>query len=336
MGSRGMKGTVRAVLLVLISLSLADSLHVRPASTTFRPSVSAFEPPRSNCISSPPRVGRSRRLAAIRGGAASGLGKLLASAGGLATSAGVTGAANFFGLLFTLVTGSHKLTDLVGSGCFVLSALATLILGEHTDSPRLIASTSLISVWSIRLASFLFYRILKTEKDDRLGKVFATTQGTVVFWTLSFLWGFVVLLPHSMSSFAAKQAPMDGVGIAASGVAALAFVVEAVADWQKWNFKLGPDGKKKWCAEGLWGLSRHPNYAGEMTFWWAIFALNAPNLSCCWANVALGAVSPVFITSLLLWVSGVNLAEARNDEKYGENQEYLAYKKNTPLLFPGL
>jgi len=274
-------------------------------------------------------------LTRIRGGTA-GVNKWLASAGGLATSAAVTGAANLFGLAFTLATGSHKLTDLVGSGCFAFSAIATLLMGGNSSSPRLLASTSLISVWSVRLASFLFYRILMTDKDDRLGKVFATTSGTVTFWVLSFLWGFVVLMPHSMSCFAASSAPLDGAGYAAAGLAAVAFVVEAVADWQKWTFKNKPEGKTTWCAEGLWKFSRHPNYAGEITFWWSIFALNAPNLAAHWPGLALGAVSPIFITLLIRFVSGVNLAEARNDGRFGKSREYQEYKKRTPMLFPGV
>jgi len=262
--------------------------------------------------------------------------KWLASAGGLATSAVVTGAANLFGLAFTLVTGSHKLTDLVGSGCFAISAVATLLAGGGASSPRLVASTSLISLWSTRLASFLFYRILKTAKDDRLSKVFATTGGTVVFWTLSFLWGFVVLMPHSMGCFAPSPAPMDAAGCASAGLAAAAFVVEAVADWQKWTFKCKPGGKDTWCTDGLWGYSRHPNYAGEICFWWSIFALSVPNLAGSWPALALGAVSPAFITLLIAFVSGVNLAEARNDERFGGKEEYRAYKKGTALLFPGI
>jgi steroid 5-alpha reductase family enzyme len=51
-------------------------------------------------------------------------------------------------------------------------------------------------------------------------------------------------------------------------------------------------------------------------------------------RLALGALSPLFISTLLLFVSGVNLAEARNDEKYGALAEYQAYKSKTPLLFP--
>lgn len=42
------------------------------------------------------------------------------------------------------------------------------------------------------------------------------------------------------------------------------------------------------------------------------------------------------LTHSWLLCSGVNLAEARNDEKYGQRNDYKEYKAKTPLLFPFL
>lgn len=111
-------------------------------------------------------------------------------------------------------------------------------------------------------------------------QVFATLTGTAGFWFASFLWGFIVLLPHSMSSFATTQAPMGLDGVIFTGSALLGFIIESVADWQKvglsgrcdfyyvvdhtclfsspfplaaqWCFKRSPEYKERWCDKVLY------------------------------------------------------------------------------------
>ncbi len=46
------------------------------------------------------------------------------------------------------------------------------------------------------------------KSDNRLSKVFETKQGTIGFWTASFLWGFIVLLPHSMQTYTPNSVPL--------------------------------------------------------------------------------------------------------------------------------
>ena len=45
---------------------------------------------------------------------------------------------------------------------------------------------------------------------------------------------------------------------------AAGFIIEAVADQQKLNFKKIASNKARWCDAGLWRWSRHPNYFGEV------------------------------------------------------------------------
>jgi steroid 5-alpha reductase family enzyme len=70
---------------------------------------------------------------------------------------------------------------------------------------------------------------------------------------------------------------------------------------------------------GLWKYSRHPNYFGEALFWWGIaFTVYSSN------NYCLEFISPLVITLLVRYISGVPMLEV----KYTDNKEYNDYKNN--------
>ena len=53
-----------------------------------------------------------------------------------------------------------------------------------------------------------------------------------------------------------------------------------------------------------------------------------------WQWIAL--LSPVFVILLLTRVSGVPMLEAKADKRWGGQDDYEEYKKNTPVLPPRL
>ncbi len=64
----------------------------------------------------------------------------------------------------------------------------------------------------------------------------------------------------------------------------------------------------------------------------AIVACNARYFNM-W-HIICSLLSPLFVATLLINVSGVNLLEAASDKKWGEDLKYRAYKKTTPVLIP--
>jgi steroid 5-alpha reductase family enzyme len=105
----------------------------------------------------------------------------------------------------------------------------------------------------------------------------------------------------------------------------LGWLIETIADQQKYRFKQDPSRKGQFITSGLWKYSRHPNYFGEVTLWWGIFLISAVA-----SPVWLSLLSPLTITFLLLKVSGIPMLEA----KYEGNQAYEAYKAKTSAFIP--
>ena len=77
--------------------------------------------------------------------------------------------------------------------------------------------------------------------------------------------------------------------------------------------------------KGLWKYSRHPNYFGEAVMWWGIFIISVAS-----PNGFYTLVSPLLITNLLLFFSGIPLLE----KKYKNNKAFQEYAKKTPIFVP--
>ena len=80
------------------------------------------------------------------------------SALGLSTA--IIGAANALGFGVSVATGSHYHLDLLGTGVFAVSAIAT-----RGTELRQQLSAACIGLWSTKLAGFLLYRVLQTHHD---------------------------------------------------------------------------------------------------------------------------------------------------------------------------
>jgi len=109
------------------------------------------------------------------------------------------------------------------------------------------------------------------------------------------------------------------------------FGFEVVADRQKRRFRSDPDNEGEFIRSGLWRLSRHPNYFGEIVLWVGVALVALPALEG-WQHVTL--VSPLFVYLLLTRVSGIPMLEEKADERWGGREDYERYKRETPVLWP--
>lgn len=110
---------------------------------------------------------------------------------------------------------------------------------------------------------------------------------------------------------------------------ACGFLLETTADQQKLLYKQTAVSKGRWTDVGVWAWSRHPNFFGEMMLWWGIYLSALNDLD---GGEHAAVVSPVFITLLLMFVSGIPLLEQSADSRYGNMEEYKEYKRRTSVL----
>lgn len=238
-------------------------------------------------------------------------------------------AVNLFFFLIAFSFKTDKVTDLSYSLSFVL--LAPLLLfskGVNFSSVQLIITIS-IMLWGVRLGFYLLKRILQTKTDDRFDDKRNNPSNLIKFWILQTVAVWLIMLPYS--SFLTKRSQIDFSIISIIGLVIflIGFVIEIISDSQKFIFKSKPENKHKWMSSGLWKYSRHPNYFGEILLWWGLFIVTLPTIT--GLNI-LTILSPITITLLLLFVSGIPLLEKSADKKYGDDKEYVKYKESTSIL----
>ena len=110
----------------------------------------------------------------------------------------------------------------------------------------------------------------------------------------------------------------------------LGLAIEIVADYQKTVFRRNIENKDKFITTGLWSLSRHPNYFGEILLWTGIAIMSISSLQ---GLQYLTLISPIFVYVLLVYISGVRILEAQAEKKWGHLDSFKEYIKNTPRLF---
>ena len=220
--------------------------------------------------------------------------------------------------------------DLTGSLTYV-SVTLLAILFTVDISLRDVLLALFVWIWAFRLGSFLFIRVKKAGSDGRFDLMKKDFWWFLMTWTIQGLWVFLTLAMALAAITSESKMAIDIFAIVGTLIWIFGFSIEVVADQQKTNFKDDPANKDKFINVGLWSWSRHPNYFGEMVLWIGIALIAFPVLIG-WQLVAL--ISPIFVIFLLTRISGVTMLESRGYKKWGDDEEYKNYIKNTSVLIP--
>ncbi|MCX6286199.1 MAG: DUF1295 domain-containing protein [Bacteroidetes bacterium] len=236
----------------------------------------------------------------------------------------------YMSLVFILaqIAKDNSIVDIFWGLGFILIAIYSFIQDTEPDLRKWIV-TFLVALWGVRLSVHIFLRNRGRGEDFRYRhwretwKYFVLRSFVQIF-LLQGLFMFIISSPVYYINFYSKEPLgfLDTLGLVVFGIG---FLFEAVADYQLMDFKKKPENHGKIITSGLWEMSRHPNYFGEALVWWGIsfYALNLPNG---WMTL----ISPVIITLLLRFVSGVPMLE----KKYSGRPDWEEYKRKTAVFIP--
>jgi len=228
------------------------------------------------------------------------------------------------------INKTEKFFDLTGSITYISVMLVAVLLSPERDL-RTWTLLVMVSVWALRLGSYLYLRIKKAGEDRRFREIKTSFPRFLQTWTIQGLWVTFSLAAALVVVTSQERVPLDAFYVAGIIIWLTGFGIEAIADRQKNRFRNNPVNEGKFIREGLWSWSRHPNYFGEIVLWIGVAIMALPVLRG-WGWISL--ISPVFITILLTRISGVPMLEKRADEKWGGQGDYEAYKEQTSVLIP--
>lgn len=233
--------------------------------------------------------------------------------------------------LVSLVKENSSIVDpLWGPGFVLLSVF--YFLSTEGFLARKVLLLVLVVVWGCRLALYIMWRNWGKGEDYRY-RAWRIEAGPSWWWRsffkVSMLQGvlmWLISVPLLKAQFNETPDHLTAFDVVGALLWAIGFFFEAVGDWQLARFKADPANKGKVLRTGLWAYTRHPNYFGESTLWWGYFAI-ALGTPWGWATV----FSPLLMTFLLVWVSGVAMLERG---LRATKPKYTDYVESTSAFFP--
>jgi steroid 5-alpha reductase family enzyme len=252
----------------------------------------------------------------------------------------VAGVACAFAWIASLITGDTSWVDRLWS---ILPEIYVWVFAAraHFGDARLDTMAVLATLWGLRLTyNFARKGGYRGVEDYR----WAILRGSMATWQFQlFNLFFIVLYQNALlvlialPTLGAYQHRANGFGpldVLLTVIFLALLIGETVADQQQWSFH---QRKKQWaaagrslepgfCHDGLFRLSRHPNYFFEIAQWWVIFAFGA---------VAAGSVlewwllGPVLLT--LLFIGSTRFTEQISASKY---PLYAQYQASTSAIIP--
>ena len=236
-------------------------------------------------------------------------------------------------LLFSGFTQDYSWTDRLWS---VSPVGYALIYASHQGfAPAIMFPTLLICLWGLRLTFNFARRGGYRDTEDYRWSILRERIGNPILWTLfnilfiAFYQQILFILFTLPLNLIPSDSPLSPLTVF-YGLAALLFLIlETTADEQQYRFQQAKHGyktrdkryeqeyEKGFRMSGLFSLSRHPAYLGELGFWWFIY-LTASSFTTGYVNYTL--IGPLLLT--LLFIGSTRFTEGITASRYEEYREY--------------
>jgi steroid 5-alpha reductase family enzyme len=161
----------------------------------------------------------------------------------------------------------------------------------------------LICIWGVRL-TYNWIKRWRGIEDEDWRYVDFRNKHTALYWPISFFGihlvptvfvflGCLPLYPALTSTLTGREVGV--LDIIATCVTALAIWYEMTADRQLRTFLMSRRSNAQLLKSGLWAYSRHPNYFGEVLFWWGIYLFGiAADSAYYWTIIGPAAITALF------------------------------------------
>jgi steroid 5-alpha reductase family enzyme len=219
--------------------------------------------------------------------------------------------------------------DIAWSLGFIVTTLTSVVVFDNFSFSALIVS-GMVMLWGLRLSSYLFIRNHGKPEDWRYAqfrqewKPNENIQGYFKVFVFQGILMFVVTLPQVFFIRSGEVLQSGVLEIAGVLIWLIGMTFEVLADTQLAKFKNNKEKKPRFLMTGVWSLSRHPNYFGEISIWIGFFIMLF-NYVPIWT-----VVGPLVITFFIANVTGIAMLE----EKYKDNEDFQKYKEKTNMFFP--
>lgn len=197
---------------------------------------------------------------------------------------------------------------------------------------RIPVVVTLIALWGVRLTWNWNRGWTGLDHEDWRYRDLQAKTGAL-YWPVSFAgihmaptcWVFVGMLPVYVSMAAGRE-PFGPLDLVAFVVTFGAIWLEARADKQLKRFRDSGPAPEEFLHSGVWAWSRHPNYLGEMGFWWGLWLFSLAANPDWWWTV----VGPLAITLMFRFIS-LPMIETRMRER---RPGYEEFARRSSLVLP--
>jgi steroid 5-alpha reductase family enzyme len=167
---------------------------------------------------------------------------------------------------------------------------------QATGNPRALIVTALVCLWAIRLTTNWAVHWGGLKHEDWRYPLIRARAGKAAFWADLFgihlfptVQVFLGCLPiYAVMSHA--DVPLGWLDVAACVVTVAAIAIETIADLQLHAF-IACKQPGTFISSGLWSWSRHPNYFGELSFWWGLMLFGLAVAPQAWYWIVPGALA---------------------------------------------